>query len=312
MIKRLTISTTHEASELVADIIQDYSNQGVCIYDKEDLLNLIQTYQFWDYINQEELEKNEIVKVEGYFAESEIDNALVQINQRIDLLKKQSVFNLGSLEMTIDEVENDDWFNNWKKSYKPIHAGKLVIVPSWIKYEKQENEVVISMDPGMAFGSGEHETTRMCLELMEDVGMINKKVIDVGTGSGILALSAAALGSKDVEAYDIDDVAVKAAKENVKINHFEDIIKVANSNLLKNAKNNYDVVLANITADVLQILAKDLKTYVNKDGIVIISGILNIYEDAVKQCYLSHGYKILQRMNKGEWVAFKLSYSDGN
>ncbi|MCI7402405.1 MAG: 50S ribosomal protein L11 methyltransferase [Christensenella sp.] len=312
MIKRLTISTTHEASELVADIIQDYSNQGVCIYDKEDLINLIQTYQFWDYINQEELEKNEIVKVEGYFAESEIDNALVQINQRIDLLKKQSVFNLGSLEMTIDEVENDDWFNNWKKSYKPIHAGKLVIVPSWIKYEKQENEVVISMDPGMAFGSGEHETTRMCLELMEDVGMINKKVIDVGTGSGILALSAAALGSKDVEAYDIDDVAVKAAKENVKINHFEDIIKVANSNLLKNAKNNYDVVLANITADVLQILAKDLKTYVNKDGIVIISGILNIYEDAVKQCYLSHGYRILQRMNKGEWVAFKLSYSDGN
>lgn len=312
MIKRLTISTTHEASELVADIIQDYSNQGVCIYDKEDLLNLIQTYQFWDYINQEELEKNEIVKVEGYFAESEIDNALVQINQRIDLLKKQSVFNLGSLEMAIDEVENDDWFNNWKKSYKPIHAGKLVIVPSWIKYEKQENEVVISMDPGMAFGSGEHETTRMCLELMEDVGMINKKVIDVGTGSGILALSAAALGSKDVEAYDIDDVAVKAAKENVKINHFEDIIKVANSNLLKNAKNNYDVVLANITADVLQILAKDLKTYVNKDGIVIISGILNIYEDAVKQCYLSHGYRILQRMNKGEWVAFKLSYSDGN
>ena len=312
MIKRLTISTTHEASELVADIIQDYSNQGVCIYDKEDLINLIHTYQFWDYINQEELEKNEIVKVEGYFAESEIENALVQINQRIDLLKKQSVFNLGSLEMTIDEVENDDWFNNWKKSYKPIHAGKLVIVPSWIKYEKQENEVVISMDPGMAFGSGEHETTRMCLELMEDVGMINKKVIDVGTGSGILALSAAALGSKDVEAYDIDDVAVKAAKENVKINHFEDIIKVANSNLLKNAKNNYDVVLANITADVLQILAKDLKTYVNKDGIVIISGILNIYEDAVKQCYLSHGYKILQRMNKGEWVAFKLSYSDGN
>lgn len=312
MIKRLTISTTHEASELVADIIQDYSNQGVCIYDKEDLINLIHTYQFWDYINQEELEKNEIVKVEGYFAESEIENALVQINQRIDLLKKQSVFNLGSLEMTIDEVENDDWFNNWKKSYKPIHAGKLVIVPSWIKYEKQENEVVISMDPGMAFGSGEHETTRMCLELMEDVGMINKKVIDVGTGSGILALSAAALGSKDVEAYDIDDVAVKAAKENVKINHFEDIIKVANSNLLKNAKNIYDVVLANITADVLQILAKDLKTYVNKDGIVIISGILNIYEDAVKQCYLSHGYKILQRMNKGEWVAFKLSYSDGN
>lgn len=312
MIKRLTISTTHEASELVADIIQDYSNQGVCIYDKEDLLNLIQTYQFWDYINQEELEKNEIVKVEGYFAESEIENALVQINQRIDLLKKQSVFNLGSLEMTIDEVENDDWFNTWKKSYKPIHAGKLVIVPSWIKYEKQENEVVISMDPGMAFGSGEHETTRMCLELMEDVGMINKKVIDVGTGSGILALSAAALGSKDVEAYDIDDVAVKAAKENVKINHFEDIIKVANSNLLKNAKNNYDVVLANITADVLQILAKDLKKYVNKDGIVIISGILNIYEDAVKQCYLSHGYRILQRMNKGEWVAFKLSYSDGN
>lgn len=312
MIKRLTISTTHEASELVADIIQDYSNQGVCIYDKEDLINLIQTYQFWDYINQEELEKNEIVKVEGYFSEDEIDDALKNINQRIQLLKSQSVFALGSLEMMVDEVENDDWFNNWKKTYKPIHAGKLVIVPSWIKYEPKSEEVIVSMDPGMAFGSGEHETTRMCLELMEDVGMINKKVIDVGTGSGILALSAAALGSKDVEAYDIDDVAVKAASENVKINHFDNIIRVANSNLLTNAKNNYDVVLANITADVLQILAKDLKTYVNKNGIIIISGILNIYEEKVKQCYLSYGYKILQRMNKGEWVAFKLSYSDGN
>ena len=312
MIKRLTISTTHEASELVADIIQDYSNQGVCIYDKEDLINLIQTYQFWDYINQEELEKNEIVKVEGYFSEDEIDDALKNINQRIQLLKSQSVFALGSLEMMVDEVENDDWFNNWKKTYKPIHAGKLVIVPSWIKYEPKSEEVIVSMDPGMAFGSGEHETTRMCLELMEDVGMINKKVIDVGTGSGILALSAAALGSKDVEAYDIDDVAVKAASENVKINHFDNIIRVANSNLLTNAKNNYDVVLANITADVLQILANDFKTYVNKNGIIIISGILNIYEEKVKQCYLSYGYKILQRMNKGEWVAFKLSYSDGN
>lgn len=312
MIKRLTINTTHEASELIADILQEFSTQGVTIYDKEDLINLIHTYQFWDYINQEELEKNEIVKIEGYFSEEELNNSLQSINERIELLKSNSVFPLGSLEMTIDEVENDDWFNNWKQSYKPIHAGKLVIVPSWIKYDKKEDEVVVSMDPGMAFGSGEHETTRMCLELMEDVGMVGKKVIDVGTGSGILALSAAALGSKDVEAYDIDDVAVKAARENVKINHYEDIIKVDNSNLLVNAHNVYDVVLANITADVLQILATDLKKYVNKTGIIIISGILNIYEDKVKQCYIDNGYTILQRMNKGEWVAFKLSYTNGN
>lgn len=312
MIKRLTINTTHEASELIADILQEFSTQGVTIYDKEDLINLIHTYQFWDYINQEELEKNEIVKIEGYFSEEELNNSLQSINERIELLKSNSVFSLGSLEMTIDEVENDDWFNNWKQSYKPIHAGKLVIVPSWIKYDKKEDEVVVSMDPGMAFGSGEHETTRMCLELMEDVGMVGKKVIDVGTGSGILALSAAALGSKDVEAYDIDDVAVKAARENVKINHYEDIIKVDNSNLLVNAHNVYDVVLANITADVLQILATDLKKYVNKTGIIIISGILNIYEDKVKQCYIDNGYTILQRMNKGEWVAFKLSYTNGN
>lgn len=304
MLKELTINTTHEASELIADILYNVSNQGVNIYDKEDLIELISSQGFWDYVDKEELEKNEVVQVKAYFGLDEIDKALKEINAELILLKKNSEFPLGSLEMIVKDVDENLWWENWKKTYKPIGVNNLMIVPNWIK-EEYKDKVVIKMDPGMAFGSGEHQSTRMCLEYIQSLDLKGKSVVDVGCGSGILAIASKLLGAQDVEAYDIDDVAVSAAKKNSEYNNID--IKVENSNLLAKAEKRYDIVLANITSEVLKMLAKDLDKYMKLDGTIIISGILTSLEEEVLEAFIKLGFIVKERKQQGEWVAFKLT-----
>ncbi len=306
-IKEITIDTTTEGSELVADILYDVSSQGVGIYDTKDIVDFVKDDKTLYDISTEELLKNKVVKVKAYCEIKDEKQVLNLVRERLDNLKRNSPFNLGSLEVIVDEVDPDIWWENWKKTYKPIKAGKVVIVPNWINYEKQEDEVIIKMDPGMAFGSGQHESTRMCLSFLEELNLKDKKIVDVGTGSGILALAAVALGATNVEAYDIDDVAVDAARNNAKYNNFDKYIKIDNSNLLAKVENIFDIVLANITSEVLKMLAKDLRRYVNQNGIIIISGILTSLEDEVITVFKSLGFKVIERKNLGEWVAFKLS-----
>jgi len=306
-IKEITIDTTTEGSELVADILYDVSSQGVGIYDTKDIVDFVKDDKTLYDISTEELLKNKVVKVKAYCEIKDEKQVLNLVRERLDNLKRNSPFNLGSLEVIVDEVDPDIWWENWKKTYKPIKAGKVVIVPNWINYEKQDDEVIIKMDPGMAFGSGQHESTRMCLSFLEELDLKDKKIVDVGTGSGILALAAVALGATNVEAYDIDDVAVDAARNNAKYNNFDKYIKIDNSNLLAKVENKFDIVLANITSEVLKMLAKDLRRYVNQNGIIIISGILTSLEDEVITVFKSLGFKVIERKNLGEWVAFKLS-----
>lgn len=211
------------------------------------------------------------------------------------------------MSLTVGVVDDCDWIESWKQYYKPIKAGRVTIVPEWIEYVPQDGEYIVKIDPGMAFGTGEHESTKMCLDLLQSLGMEGKSVIDVGTGSGILALAAAKLGAEHVEAYDIDDNAVKSAKENCALNNLDDKIIVANANLLDKTAGKFDVVLANITADVLITLARSLGNYMKKDGIVIISGIILKREDDVKNAFEEAGFSVFERINKGEWVAFGLT-----
>ena len=310
ILKELTIESTHEASELVADLLWDISEQGVNIYDKQDLMDLIQTQGFWDYVDAEAFNLDDKVYLKAYFKEDEIDEKVEEVKKRLAELKLRSLYPLGTLEMTINDVDDKAWFENWKKTYKPIECKKIMIVPKWIN-EEFKDKIVIKMDPGMAFGSGEHESTKMCLEFLQEIKVEGKSVVDVGCGSGILALSARALSAKDIEAYDIDDIAVSAAKINAKENGFEDI-KIENSNLLEKSNKTFDVVLANITSEVLKMLAKSLRKYVNKDGIVIISGILESLEHEVLKAFTDLDFEVMDRKHKGEWVAFKLKVKDGN
>ena len=310
ILKELTIESTHEASELVADLLWDISEQGVNIYDKQDLMDLIQTQGFWDYVDAEAFNLDDKVYIKAYFKADEIDEKVEEVKARLAELKLRSLYPLGTLEMTINDVDDKAWFENWKKTYKPIECKKIMIVPKWIN-EEFKDKIVIKMDPGMAFGSGEHESTKMCLEFLQEIKVEGKSVVDVGCGSGILALSAKAIGAKDIEAYDIDDIAVSAAKINAKENGFEDI-KIENSNLLEKSNKTFDVVLANITSEVLKMLAKSLRKYVNKDGIVIISGILESLEHEVLKAFTDLDFEVMDRKHKGEWVAFKLKVKDGN
>ena len=310
ILKEITIESTHEASELIADVLYEATGEGVNIYDKQDLMDLIQSQGFWDYVDKEAFTLDETVYIKAYVKEEELDEKLEKIKEGLKHLKTWSVYPLGSLNMTITDVDDKMWWENWKKTYKPIDCGKLMIVPKWID-EEYPDKIVIKMDPGMAFGSGEHESTRMCLEFLQELKIEGKSVVDVGCGSGILALCAKALGAKEVEAYDIDDIAVTAAKINAKENGFEDIV-VENSNLLEKANKTYDIVLANITSEVLKMLAKDLRKYVNNEGVVIISGILESLEHEVLKAFLDLGFEVMLRKHKGEWTAFKLKVNNGN
>jgi len=213
---------------------------------------------------------------------------------------------MGSLEMNTVNVHDEDWSEVWKKFYKPFRAGKrLVVKPTWELYDAQENDLVMEIDPGMAFGSGTHETTGMCLELLEDVMLKQpvNTVIDVGTGSGILAIGAAMLGAKDVLAIDIDPTAVKVAKENVEHNNLQNVIRAVEGNLLESTDGVCEVCVANIIADVICMFAKPLIPHIVEGGLFICSGIIKEREQDVVNALNAANYTILEIRRKGEWVA---------
>lgn len=303
----ITVETTSEASELVAEILTEAGSNGIGIYDPKDLLELSANGVIWDYMDEHLINDDGKAQVKGYFPVDGYESVKTEIDEKIRFLRANSPFDLGSLNISKTVVDDNDWVESWKENYKPIHAGRVTIVPEWIDYVPQEGEYIVKIDPGMAFGTGEHESTKMCLLLLQALGVEGKSVIDVGTGSGILALASAKLGAKIVEAYDIDDNAVKAAKDNAALNGLADKLKVDNANLLDKTSGKFDIVLANITADVLINLSTTLGDYLKKDGVVIISGIILKREEDVKNAFVKHGYEVLERVNMGEWVAFKLS-----
>lgn len=300
--KEITILTNTQGAELVANILEELGSNGVSIYDTSDLAELIKSDIIWDYVDESLLIKNEIVKVSGYFNEDEsVEN---DISKMLEILKDNSPFKLGSLEMTVSVVDDTDWLNEWKKYYQPIHAGKIVIVPKWINYPKQDDEYIVKLDPGMAFGTGSHESTFMCLSLLNEIEVKDKKVIDVGTGSGILGIASAVMGARSVEAYDIDDIAVDAARENASLNDIAKVFSADNANLIDKTNNRFDIALANITADILIDLSKSISEYLNKNGKLIISGVIATRKDGVINAFKSRGFSVVKEMAMNDWRAY--------
>ena len=216
---------------------------------------------------------------------------------------------LGTLESTRREVEGDDWLEIWKTHFRPLHIGeKIVVCPEWIKYEKQPNEQVVLLDSNMAFGTGEHETTAMCLKLLQRYLTAQSVCIDVGCGSGILGISAIKLGAKYAYLTDIDYVAVESAKHNSEINGVADKVTVAHSNLLDNAEIKGDIMLANITAEILCGLAPSIPKNLKAGGTLILSGIIESRLDMVIKAFCEQGLTLEKQIKEGEWIAlsFKL------
>ena len=260
----------------------------------------------WDMIDEEVLAKmSEDVLVKAYFKnDASVQETLLLVREKLGELKRLDMgFDIGSLTLEHQNVQEQDWAENWKKYYKPFRAGEhLVIKPSWETYEEKEGDLVLELDPGMAFGTGTHETTFMCMEQLEKYVTPGCKAIDVGCGSGILALAAAKLGASDVLAIDLDELAVKVAAENTKKNGLSDVVRVKHGDLLENSEEQADVIVANIIADVICFLCGPAKKHLLPGGVFICSGIIREREDDVQRALAQAGYTVCNRLAKGEWV----------
>ncbi|MBR2375699.1 MAG: 50S ribosomal protein L11 methyltransferase [Clostridia bacterium] len=312
----LTIHTTTEASEIISDIMWNYTDYGVTICDRADIIALQTAKEttFWDYIDDELTEeKNCDVLVKCYIAEDVAANTVAAILQDIRDAQERSggAIPFGTLEETKRTVDGDDWINVWKKHFRPIHLGKIVVVPEWIEYTPQADEKVVLLDSNMAFGTGEHETTSMCVELMQEYVTPETVCIDVGCGSGILGISAIKLGAPKAYLTDIDPIAVDSALHNSELNGVADKTVVAHSNLLDNTDVQGDVVFANITGEVLKLLAPSMPKNLKKDGILILSGIIESRLEMVRSAYETVGLEILSQTQKGEWFALVLRHKRG-
>lgn len=207
-------------------------------------------------------------------------------------------------EIDLEGMNEDDWAESWKQYYKPVPLGKVTIVPAWESYEAKDGEIIIKMDPGMAFGTGTHETTRLVIRLMQEEELSDKRVLDVGTGSGILSICASKLGARSCNAYDIDPVAVKVARENCLADGCDNIT-VGVSDLLRGVDlsgGKYDFCVANIVADIIIRMLPDIKDYLKVGSPLILSGIIGERACEVRNAVLAQGFTVEKEINENDWV----------
>lgn len=298
--KTITVFTNHNDADLISSAMFDAGAGGVSILDKQDFLDLVKSDVIWDYVDESVLEQSEVVKVSTMCEPTDTD-FLGNLQANLEEMKKNGV-QFG--EILIGDIDAADYENEWKKYYNPIKTKHITIVPTWIDYKASKDEKIMRLDPGMAFGTGSHATTRMCLELMDVNG---KDVIDVGCGSGILGIAAKICGAKSVYMCDIDEQAVEFARQNASLNHVDAVIERAD---LLEGDRQADFIFANITADILMRFSKSIGKHLRKGGIIVLSGIIDTREAEVVQCYRDAGYEIIERQSIDDWRAFKLKRVD--
>ena len=298
----VTISTTSQGSEIVSDVLMRLGAAGTQILDRADLPDPSKPTANWELMDQSVIDAMpEDVQVKAWFDEESLKNILGSLREQLSLMKDPA---LGTLSISMQGVKEEDWSENWKQYYKPFRLGDhMVVKPTWEPWDTQEGDLIIEIDPGMAFGTGTHETTAMCVGLIEKYYQ-GGTLLDVGTGSGILAIAAARLGAAGIVAVDIDPDAVRVAKENVAHNGLTGAIDVRKGDLLQGLSQQFDFAVANILAPVICMLAAPLKKHLTENGRFICSGIIAEAEADVNDALLSAGYIIDEIQHKGDWVVF--------
>lgn len=300
----LSIHTTNEAIESISNILHEAGASGVVIEDSEDLTKDREDVFGEIYSLDPEDFPTEGVILKAYLpVNSFLGEAVEGIKLAINNLAEFNI-NVGRNVVTISEVNEEDWATSWKKYYHPVKISKrFTIVPTWETYHPvSSDELIIELDPGMAFGTGTHPTTVMSLQALEKHVKQGNTVIDVGTGSGVLAIGAALLEAASVRALDLDEIAVKAAGLNVKLNKVQDRVHVFHGNLLEAIDNPADVVVANILAEIIMSFTDDAYQAVKPGGIYITSGIIAQKKNDVKQALEASGFVIEDIMMMEDWV----------
>lgn len=290
--------------------------------DMDDILNKKHEYD-WDYIEDDlktDLDREPTVSC--YFEDTpENREKIQQLKIAIMMLKSSEMegkygwdVDFGRLYAEDIIVDDEDWKDKWKENFKPVKiTDTLVVKPTWEDYTAAEGEIVLEIDPGMAFGTGTHETTSLCLKLMEKYlgdAASDKKVLDVGCGSGILSIAAALQGSRDVLGIEIDEDAVRVARENVELNNVQEAVRVIQGDLTKGIDYKADIVVANLMADLVMTLTGSVKEHMEDDGVFISSGILVEKKDKVSKAIIDAGFEIIEIVEDGEWCAIAAGRKD--
>lgn len=283
-----------------------------------DIANMVVPYGIYieDYSNleQEAMEIAHIDLIDEDLLAKDRNKAIIHVyispednpQESIAYLKERYISEGIEHSITTDSCEQEDWINNWKKYFKPMPVGKRILIrPVWEEEFDADNRVVLNLEPGVAFGTGTHETTRLCLELIEKYIKKDASFLDMGCGSGILSIAALLLGAESAVGVDIDALAVKTANENARMNGVEDKFTGIFGNLTEKVTGKFDIVAANIVADVVIELSKVAPNFMNEDSVYIISGIIDTREDDVL-VEIKDRFEIIERREEGGWVAMAL------
>ncbi|TDM13100.1 50S ribosomal protein L11 methyltransferase [Macrococcus lamae] len=300
--KEVTLLLNHEVEPFIAELLNALGANGVVIEDSAEVSKgRVDSYGEIYELNPADYPE-EGIRVKCYFS-------LFDFNDKLLRDIEKSVYELRDVpittfNMTTADVKDADWENEWKNHFHAFRASEMfTVVPSWEEYEAASEETVITLDPGMAFGTGDHATTSMCLKLVEKYVLPGHSVIDVGTGSGILSIAAHKLGASKVRAIDLDKVAVRVAEENFAINHCADEIETDTGNLLVGETERRDIILANILAHIVDLMIDDSYKLLNDNGVFITSGIIAEKEEMIVNHLKKAGFRILEITRESGWIA---------
>jgi len=305
------IYTTTEALEILTFILSETGIDAFVTEDKNDYLELFgkkNTYD-WDYLDAEVIARGDIeTNITIYLEEtSENHKRIGELTEKIGELRAgDKTGTYGRLHIETIVSCDDEWKDNWKEYFKPTKVtDRIIVKPTWETYEKHDpDELIIEIDPGMAFGTGTHPTTSMCMRLIEKyLSSPDDKILDIGCGSGILSIAAALLGAREVVGIEIDPIAVEVAKENVILNKLEDRITVREGDITKGTDIKSDIIVANLMADLVIMLSKFIPAHLFEGGKYISSGILIEKQEEVRKAIEAAGFNILEIMEEGEWCA---------
>lgn len=316
---KITIETTTEATDMLSYVLGEYGVEGIEVEDKIPLSEEDKQAMFIDILP--ELPPDDgVAYVSCYIDENaskgiDIKDLCRYIQEQLNDMS--AYMEVGTGKISIGETEDKDWMNNWKEFFHPFRLeDNIVIQPTWTeKADVNDNDIVINIDPGTAFGTGSHETTKLCISALKQYISKDKdtSVLDAGCGSGILSIIAAKLGASKIYGVDIDELAVKASIDNLKLNDIDDgIYTIVKGNIIGDKEfadvvagtGKYDIVVANILADVIIPLSGVVRRFMKDDGVFISSGIINTKEDEVRNALLDNGFEIVDVEHMGEWVSF--------